>query len=125
MPWNASLAAQLIPYCGIAVMGDVGPFTVWTNKNGRIVVAPRVPPDEPPTPPQIRQRNRFALAMQHWKAETPQVRNDWNLLANRLSLCAFGLNVYISLSLLPDNDKLETANRRARLNLQPPPEIPP
>lgn len=125
MPWNLGLAYQLIPYAGLAVMGDVGDLTVWTNKNNRIIIAPRSPPCKPPTAAQSRQRARFALAMQHWRAETDQARADWEKLVNALSLCAVGQNVYISLSLCPDDDALETANRRANLSLSPPPEIPP
>jgi hypothetical protein len=125
LPWNQGLAYQLIPFAGLMVAGDVGDLTVWTNKNGRIIVAPKSPPDKPPTPPQIRQRQRFALAMQHWHKETDQTRTDWETLTNRLSLCAVGLNVYISLSLVPDDERLNTMNRQAHLSLPPPPEIPP
>lgn len=116
--------APLVSFLGLSLSGDLGPYTVYTNRNGRIVFYPRSPPTAPPSPAQLKQRQRFRAAQQSWQAIAPTTKHQWELLVKANKVCMTGQNMYMALSMNPDNDALTTANLRAGLSLSPPPFIP-
>src|SRR6266850_835130 len=102
---------------GIWLSGDFGEMTAYTKKDGTIVIFPKSPPDKPPSPKQIIQRLRFKLAQRNYMNLTKVERSQWEMLIMRNYLDLTGQNAYISLSLDPDDAKLETLNRRAGMSL--------
>jgi hypothetical protein len=123
--YNRMVTHRVLRYLGLSIAGDLGPWTMYTNKNGKQIAYPRAPPEKPPTTSQIRQRNRLRVCMQNWKAETIATKALWNVMVAKLHLCAVGMNLYLSLSMRPDQDELDNANRRTGLALQMPAYVPP
>ena len=98
--------------CNFDIAGDVGDFTVWTTQRGKQVWIKRAPPDKPPSNKQFKQRARFRKAMENWKKTSPEDKTKWNEIAFRLGLCASGMNLQMSLGLIPDPDNfLAICNR--------------
>jgi hypothetical protein len=124
MPKKRPISLALLSWCGIDLAGDIGPYTVYTNKNRKLVAFPRSPPKDPPTGAQLRQRYRFTLAIQNWNLLQASERTAWEELSLALSLPRTGLNVFIALSLNPDDASLQTAIDRTGIFVTPPPEIP-
>lgn len=116
--------AELLPWCGLSIAGDIGPFTCYTTHRGRRVFYRRAPPTSPPTPPQIRQRLRFKLAQHLWSNIPVGQKQLWEQLTKELSLCLTGQNLFMSLALNPDDEALASALNRTGLSLTTPPEIP-
>lgn len=98
--------AKMLPQLNFGLAGDVGAFTVWTTQRGKMVIIKRAPPDKPPSVKQFKQRARFRLTMQRWKALNPETKETWNILANRLGICASGMNLFMSLCFSPDHQTL-------------------
>lgn len=117
------LKAYLI-IAGLTIRGDVGPYTCWTSKAGRIVVATKNPPDEPPSPLQQKQRARFGAAMDRWSHQTPSARQAWNTAATANSLPMSGVNLFIQFSFTQNLDALASINRIARTTLTLPDPLP-
>ena len=123
-PEEARIAA-LIPFIGIQVKGDLGPFTIYTNHRGRVVFYKRAPPTKPPTAPQIRQRTRFKLAQRLYQHESAATKAKWELLVVRSRICMTGQNLYVSLALNPQPVNLANLAAAAGLTITPPDTIPP
>jgi hypothetical protein len=111
---------NLLSWCGIDLAGDIGPLTVYTNRNRKLVAFPRSPPKEPPTPSQVRQRNRLSLAVQRWHLLPQATRDAWTGLATAIAIVMSGYNLYIGLSLNPDDDALATACNKTGIQVTPP-----
>lgn len=109
---------------GTWVGGDLGDFTLYTNRGRKLVWYPRAPPAAPPSVAQRRQRDRFSLAVQRWRALTTTERNDWEALALELGLVATGHNLYLHLALNFDAQAWAVAVARTGSTLLPPAVIP-
>jgi hypothetical protein len=81
---------------GFRVMGDVGGFTIYTDKFGRKVVYQKAPPKEPASPEQRIIRDRFGAAVRAWKALTGDEKAALERAVHACSLCLTGQNLYTS-----------------------------
>lgn len=114
VPWNL---------LGLIVSGDIGDFTIYTDRHMRKEVFPRAPPKEPPTARQIARRQAFARAVRNYKSLTPEETAQWENVTRMLSMPLTGQNLFISLSFSQDNDSLITLNRQAATTLTLPPPV--
>jgi hypothetical protein len=64
-------------YLGLKIQGDLGPFTCYTSKRGRVVWYLKAPPKEPPSWEQILQQNLFRYVGWAWQALAPHQREQW------------------------------------------------
>jgi hypothetical protein len=109
---------ETLPYLAIAMAGDVGPFTTYTNKNGRIVFFPRSPPEKPASDAQLAQRQKFRDVAAAWKALTPAKRADWNKVQYTAHLSITGYDLFTWWKLGGDTDqKLATIARQGGVTL--------
>lgn len=109
---------------GRTIRGDVGDFTLYTTKRGKLVWFPISPPKKPPSSAQLLARGRFTTAQRQWAALSKTLKAEWETLVLRNSLCMTGQNLYISLAINPDPNALTTANKRAGLSLSAPTPVP-
>ena len=100
---------------GLIVAGDVGGYTIYTDRHGRKVVFPRSPPKKPPSPMQIKQRARFAQAVTNWRNATQLTRDQFEALSMRANICMTGHNLFIALSLRDDPKLFDTLKRQTGL----------
>lgn len=112
--------AKMLPQLNFGLAGDVGAFTVWTTQRGKLVIIKRAPPDKPPSVKQFKQRARFRLTVQQWRGLPENTRKTWNELADRLGICASGMNLYMSLCFNPDPETLSKKCSQYGLTLQHP-----
>lgn len=99
VPWNL---------IGLQVSGDVGGFTVYTDRYGQKVVFPKSPPEEPPSEKRIAQRNRFKLAQEDWQSLDQQTKADLEEMCRRASVPLTGQNLWIHSALTNDADAMRT-----------------
>lgn len=99
VPWNL---------LGFSVSGDVGGYTIYTDKNNRKIAFPLAPPDKPPSPAQAAHRERFRLAQAAWSGLSDQVKLQLETASQAGSLVMTGQNLYITIALQNDNTALQT-----------------
>lgn len=92
--------ARVVKLLGLDLSGDLGDWTIYRTRRGKIVYFPRSPPKEPASAKQLAQRLRFSTAMAHWVADGS--KHDWERVSLLLSVCATGHNLYLSCAMNPD-----------------------
>lgn len=110
-PWN---------YLGMIVSGDVGGYTIYTDRFGKKVIYPASPPKCPSTPNQLLQRLRFRLAQADYMSQPAAVKLAWETIPKRASLCATGQNLWLHFALCPDPAALQTLIRQTGVQVEPP-----
>ena len=93
---------HVVKWLGVDLSGDLGDWTIYRTRRGKIVFFPRSPPKEPASPKQIAQRLRFSTSMANWVATSATVKSQWEQVTLRLSVCATGHNLYLSCAMNPD-----------------------
>jgi hypothetical protein len=111
VPWNL---------IGLTVSGDVGDFTIYTDRYGKKVAYPRQPPEVPRTPAQATQRDAFAAAQSSWAALTPAEKASLEDACRVLSLPLTGQNLWISTVLRRDRPAYETVAQQSGITLPDP-----
>lgn len=106
--------AHSIPFnmLGLSLSGDVGDFTLYTDKFHRIIAFPRSPPKVPASPRQLFCRQRWRNACDTWNEQPPEIKAKWELLTLRANMCMTGNGLWMKMSLNPDYVTFE------RLSLQ-------
>ena len=94
-PVSTANATQL-GMLGLRVDGDIGPWTVYTDRYGRKKWFLYSPPTKPATTAQLNWRDRFRNAQASWSALTPDEKAALELAVNKASLCLTGQNLWIS-----------------------------
>jgi len=84
---------------GFRVMGDVGGFTIYTDRFFRKIVYQKAPPKEPASPEQRLLRDRFGNAVRAWKSLSDVDKASLERAVKKTSLCLTGQNLYTSCSL--------------------------
>jgi len=123
LPSPRKLSALAANVLGLQVSGDLGPFTIYTDRHGVKVIYPKSPPKEPPSPAQAWQRARFQRAQQDYMALTDETKRAWETLAYHASLCMTGQNLYISIVLKNDYTGLATLIAQTGVFVPDPPEV--
>lgn len=93
---------------GLFPSGDFGPWTIYTNKNHRIVQYLRAPPTSPPTAAQQRQRNAWSAVAELWSTLLPSERLWWQNIASRGRLRITAFNLFMHYHLTEDKECLLT-----------------
>lgn len=109
---------------GFMVSGDIGGFTIYTDRFYRKVIFPIAPPCEPPSPMQVKQRARFASAMASWRAADQADRDGFEEISLRASLCMTGLNLWIHTCLKGTFVQLATLQRQTGVSVNDPAFVP-
>lgn len=107
----------LTRYLGFVVWGDLGPYTMYTNKQGHLVLYLKAPPKVPLTQFQLDQLQAFSAAAVAWHAIPEYKRWNWETLSRRLSLKMTGYNAFTHFFLKPSTPNLETVARQAGFQL--------
>jgi len=114
VPWNL-LAMYL--------SGDLGGYTVYSDRYGRPTWFPKDTPSRPPSQEQIILRQRFAAAQANWKAADAETRANYEAATKKLSMPLTGQNLWISVSMRHDTSGLETVSAQSGLALPTPPFV--
>lgn len=102
---------------GLHIGGDLGPVTIYQTKRGKVVAYPIAKPKSKPTAAQNLQRYRFMRAVHTWQDLTDDQQQAYEDTTNVLSLCATGMNIWISLCLTHDIPAWLALKRQANLPL--------
>lgn len=121
-PMSTALASTL-GLLGIEVQGDIGPWTVYTDRYGRKKWFLFSPPTKPPTAPQIAQRARFQQAQKNWADLTAQEKENLETACKKTSLVLTGQNLFISAQLTGRQEALQVIARQTDLPLPQAPII--
>jgi hypothetical protein len=107
----------LTQYLGFVAWGDFGPYTMYTNKNGHIVLYLKAPPKKPLSQQQLDQLQAMHNAATAWNALPELKRYNWETLSRRLSLKMHGYNCFVHFYLVADTPSLQTVARQAQFAL--------
>lgn len=110
---------------GLNVSGDLGPWTIYTDRYGKKIAFPISPPKEPPTNPQLWQRNRFRAAQALWSVLDDGAKASLEEACRRLSFAFTGQNLFISCLLRSDWTGYRTVAAQSGLVLPPLPTMSP
>lgn len=105
---------------GFTVSGDVGPFTVYTDRFGKKVFYPKAPPDSPATDLQLAVRGRFIIAQAKYMELSPADKALWEQLVQRSNLCLTGQNLYIHVAMMHTFAMLDTLMQQTGITVDPP-----
>jgi hypothetical protein len=114
MPWN-------LP--GFHLAGDIGDYTLYTDKNRRKVIYPFSPPHKPPSVLQLHQRTRFRTAVNSFLALPAEDRANLEEACRRASLVMGGCALWTSACLTNSNAALQTLALQTGLSLPTAPYI--
>ncbi len=92
----------------LALTGDLGPLTIYTTRNNRIVWFPKAPPGKPPSGAQLVIRERWRRAAAEWKLKAKVDRQKWESIVQAAGLRITGYNFFISLFVHPDPEAKAT-----------------
>lgn len=102
---------------GMRLSGDIGEYSVYTDRYGRKVWYYYTPPAKPPTPAQVRCRARFAEAHRTWKALTSEQKAALEDASRKLSLTITGKNLWMSAALTNKPSQYLTVERQSGIPL--------
>lgn len=97
---------------GLQVSGDVGGFSIYTDRFGKKVVYPKAPPEKPPSAEQTHLRSRFATAQADWMSQTAEVKADLEEMCRKANVPMTGQNLWISVALKNDASAMLTLQRQ-------------
>lgn len=115
VPWNL---------IGLQVSGDWNEITIYTDKNGKKVAFPKAPPEKPPSPKQVHQRQRFKDAQAVWTAYTDEQKHAYENLCRVANVPMTGQNLVIHTALTNDATAIETLQRQTGITVPIPVFIP-
>lgn len=104
-------------FLGFNPTGDLGPFTIYTSRRAGTVWFIKAPPLKPPSIRQIRQRDRFKLAAEAWRALPATKRATWNKAVKLTRLYLGGYQLFLHWQLKRDRSTIVTIERQSGLTL--------
>ena len=113
-------AKNLLTVLGLVQWGDIGPLTLYKNKQKKLVAFIKTWPKGPASPKQKLYRDRFRAAAIAWKALTPAKRHQWELASQRASLAMCGYALYVHHQTMKDDEAIKAVQRQTSTNLIPP-----
>lgn len=117
---EAMAVQSILSYLGIWLSGDIGPITMYTNKNYKKVWYAKSPPDKPASQEQAVQRTKFSCAMKNWRSLDPGEKRNWEWISLQASLPMTGHNLFVSQTLVPDPAALQTLIRETGIIVNQP-----
>ena len=111
------LPKETLKLLGFNPTGDLGPLTAYTSRRHGSVWFTKAPPLKPPSPWQIRQRDRFRLAAHGWRMLSENRRQSWHLAAKRARLFVHGYTLWVFWSLTKDRSAMQTIQRVSNVQL--------
>jgi hypothetical protein len=108
---------SLLRFTGLKVQGDIGPLTCYTSRRNRIVWYLRAPPEQPPSPLQISQRNRFRGAASTWRSLPAATRATWIEAAKLAHLRISGYCLWTYHIVADRDDIIRTIERQSGTSL--------
>jgi hypothetical protein len=114
---------ELIPHLGLNINGDVAGLTCYTRRDGRLVMYPASPPTKPASEAQLAHRHRFRVAVASWKELSNYDKDLYARACDQLSLCCWGLNLWITLCMQQNDTLWQTLCAQSSLDLPRPPRL--
>lgn len=105
---------------GLTVSGDVGPFTVYTDRFGKKVFFPKAPPKSPASDLQLLVRSRFMLAQTEYMSLSDADKLAYENLVRATNLCMTGQNLFIHVAMMHTFTFLDTLQRQAGIAVPAP-----
>ena len=113
--------ADLSPILGFQVSGDIGDFTLWTDRYHRVTVIPAAPPLDAPTALQVWQWDRWRHSLDVWNSLAADERACYSRAVRLLNLCCTGPSLWLFCSLKRNLSYWRTIQRQCGLPLSQPP----
>jgi len=98
---------------GFRPTGDLGDFTLYTNRRNKTVIFLKAPPRKPPSETQLQQRARWSVIAAGWQSLPDARRHAWLRAARAAGLSIGGYNLFVWYACNPDPAVLATICRRA------------
>lgn len=98
---------------GFFATGDLGPLTIYTSQRNRVVLFPKSPPLNPPSPLQRSLRNQMRLSAMAWRGLTPAQRSAWSRAAPAAGLRISGYNLWVHYQRYKDDEIIRGVERRS------------
>jgi hypothetical protein len=111
-----------VAFIGTQVSGDIGGYTLYTDRKLRNVAYPRHPPKKPRSILQARQRSRFAFIQSAFADEPQDIQEAWERASLTMSLQMTGRNLYTALAFRQDEPLRQTLERQSGESLPMPPD---
>lgn len=108
---------RLLSWLGLISWGDIGELTLYRDRFRQLVIYPKQYPKHLRPFFQDRQQKLFTIAVNTWNNLTDDQRAQWKLAAQRASLRMTGYNLFIALSLIPDDEARQTIARQTSTTL--------
>lgn len=108
---------SLLTVLGFLKWGDIGPLTLYKNKQGKLVAFAKTWPTKPASPAQQILRDLFRAAALAWNDLHPDVRAQWELATKRASLCMHGYDLWVSHFVKPDLPAIQTLEHQTNTTL--------
>lgn len=110
---------KLLSFLGTVAWGDLGPLTLYRNKQGKLVAFKKTWPKGPASPEQKIYRDKFRAAAIAWKALTQFKREQWELATRRASLYLAGYALFVHWQTVGDEAAIRTLQRQTDTDLIP------
>jgi hypothetical protein len=104
---------------GSVIWGDLGPVTIYRDKQGKVVAYAKTYPAKRPSPAQIAQQQRITDAAAAWQTLSSMQRDQWDLACRRASLCCNGYGLWVHWTLTQDLQAIRTLERQTHTTLIP------
>jgi len=106
---------------GFRPTGDIGDFTLYTNRKKSIVCFPKTHPGKPFTSRQLANMRQFAAIASVWRSISSASRADWSRACQLAGLTITPYNLFVYANMQPDTSTLETVQRQSGVYLGYPP----
>lgn len=113
-------AENLLSLLGMLAWGDLGPLTLYKNKQGKLVAFLKTWPTGPASPEQQIHRDRFRNAAIAWQALNDAQRQQWELATLRASLHLHGYDLWVHWQIVHDDEAIQALQRQTSTQLIPP-----
>jgi len=108
---------------GFRVSGDLGGYTIYTNRKGKKVSFAQAPPRKPLSVWQLAWQRNFRWGMACWRSLTSEEKQNYRRVCDLSCLCMLGHNLFLHAYLASDNSLLETLECQYQIPLRMPPAL--
>lgn len=106
---------------GFRPTGDVGDYTLYTNRKGSLVCFLKTHPGKPFTARQRANMRQFTAIASVWRSMPESSRQAWRSACQRAGLTITAYNLFVYANMQPDSATLETVQRQSGIYLGYPP----